>query len=57
MAMGSKPGLPPRNFSKTYVHDQLAGHSPNTPWWATPLAIFGFIALFAIVLGLLLVWR
>ena len=57
MAMGSKPGLPPRNFSKTYGHDQLAGRSPNTPWWATPLAIFGFIALFAIVLGLLLVWR
>ena len=57
MSMGSKPGLPPRNFSKTYVHDQLAGHSPNTPWWATPLAIIVFIALVVFILGLLLVWR
>lgn len=39
------PGMPPKNYAHTYVHDQLAGHSLNNPWWATPLAWVIILAL------------
>ncbi len=39
--------MPPRNFSQTYRYDELAGHNPNTAWWATPLA---WVIIFALLI-------
>ncbi len=47
---------PPRSsftqFARNLRHYQLAGHSPDTPWWVTPVAIAGFIAAFFLILAL-----
>ena len=40
-----------RDLSRNLRNYQLIGHSPDTPWWATPLGISIVVAIF---LGLVL---
>lgn len=50
------PNLPLKSFSRTYADVELAGHSPNTPWWVTPLAIIGTIITLTVVFAFLVHW-